>query len=104
MSSMVSLTVGSCDSIKLRTEFRRSSRSSRRLVPACVVGFSAALGAPKVTRDGKAALRKMVASGVCRVVLANLLGALGLTVAGVALIFRFYTLGGWGQKRYNSVY
>eukprot|EP00978_Attheya_sp_CCMP212_P047393 scaffold421343_cov65-Attheya_sp.AAC.2 len=45
----------------------------------------------------------MVASGVCRVVLADLLGALGLTVADVALILGFYTLGGWGQKRYNSL-
>eukprot|EP00978_Attheya_sp_CCMP212_P008471 scaffold19894_cov34-Attheya_sp.AAC.1 len=104
MSSMVPLTVGTCDLIKLRTEFRRSSRSSHRLVPACVVGFSAALGAPKETRDGEVALRKMVVSDEFRVVLAGLLGALGLKVANIALIFGFYTLGGWGQKRYNSVY
>eukprot|EP00978_Attheya_sp_CCMP212_P012382 scaffold30799_cov50-Attheya_sp.AAC.5 len=98
MSSMVPLTVGSCKLIKLRTEFRCSSRSSRRLVPACVVGFSAALGAPKETREGEVALRKMVMSGVCRVVLAGLLDAFGLTVVDVALIFGFYTLGG-GSRR-----
>jgi hypothetical protein len=45
----------------------------------------------------------MVASGVCRVVLGRVLGALGLTVADAVLIFGFYTLEGWGQKRYSVV-
>ena len=100
---MVPLTVGSCDSIKLRTELSRTSRSSRRFVPACVVGFSAAVEAPRATREGEVALRKMVASGVCRVVLGRVLGALGLTVADAVLIFGFNTLEGWGQKRYSVV-
>eukprot|EP00978_Attheya_sp_CCMP212_P018710 scaffold51711_cov66-Attheya_sp.AAC.6 len=104
MSSVVLFTVDSCDLIKFRTEFSRSSCSSCRLVPACVVGFSVALGAPKETRDGEVAFCKMVASGVCHVVLASLLGAIGLAVVDVVLILGFYTLGGWGQKRYNSVY
>ena len=92
---MVPLTVGSCDSIKLRTDLSRSSRSSRRFVPACVVGFSAAVDAPNETLVGGAALRKMVASDG-RVVLGRILGALGLMVAVVAFILGFYTLGGWG--------
>eukprot|EP00978_Attheya_sp_CCMP212_P041494 scaffold238711_cov34-Attheya_sp.AAC.1 len=93
---MIPFTVGSCDSIKTRTDFSRSSLSSRRLVPACTIGFSTVAVGPKETLGVEVALFKMVDSGVCRVVLVLLLGAFGLTVADVALIGGFYTLEGRG--------
>ena len=91
---MIPFTVGSCDSISARTEFRRSSLSSRRFVPACTVGVSAVVDAPRESLVVEEAPLKMVDNGVRRGVLVLLLGAIGLTVADVAFIGRFYTLEG----------
>eukprot|EP00978_Attheya_sp_CCMP212_P012981 scaffold32372_cov35-Attheya_sp.AAC.2 len=79
-------TVGSCNSIKTRTDFSRSSRSSRRLVPACTIGFSTVVVGRKETLGVEVALFKMSDRGVCRVVLVLLLGAFGLTATDVAFI------------------
>ena len=100
---MIPFTVGSCDSIRARTEFRRSSLSSRRLVPACTVGFSTVVDDRKETLGVEEALFKMTDSGVCRVVLVLLLGAVGLMVADVAFIGGFYTLEERGLMLCNSV-